>query len=148
MKVFLQRFACALAFAGALMVGGVSATTPAGAADLPVVTVPPGTLYELGSFQRRGVLIVDGGTLEIRADGCWRTDMTITNTNPVPRTVSVSFRWYSAAGRLLVDLPVVANQTIAAGGSFPVATNGCSPQVARYYAPLSQISVVRFMSVR
>ncbi len=117
------------------------------AADLPVVVASPGTLYELGPFERRGVLILEGATLEIRADGCWRTDMLVVNGNPEPRTVSVSYRWYGSGGRPIASIPAISRAVLSPGVRTPLSANGCSNQIARSYRTLAATSVVRLMSV-
>lgn len=150
MKTFrnMPRAALVLTLCSAL--AGLAAPMVARAADMPppVMAASPGALYQLGPFERRGVQILAGGTLEIRVDGCWRTDMTVVNTNPAPRTVSISFRWYGRGSRVIAAIHPVRGRPLAPGVQTAISESGCSAAIARNYPVLGATSVVRVMSVR
>lgn len=121
---------------------------PAPAADLQVTNTGPGALYRFERFERRGVAILEGATLEIRRDGCWRTDMVFDNANPDSREVSVSYRWYDRHGRTIASIPGVSRQTVDPAVRTSASGRGCSGAISRNYGTLARSGVVRVMSVR
>ncbi len=129
-----------------LLTVSVSPFVPVQAADLRAGGAEA-TQYQFADKTRRGVL-VRGGVLLIRADGCFFSNAVLTNGNPYPVTVTISYSWPGRYGRPLVSLPGLHTTTLAPGTFLAVEDDGCGAGVGGYYPTISRSSPARIISVR